>query len=166
MSIDPAVVVAVQGVAGGSVGASANGAGVVVRTALGQVVSINLAIVVAVQGVVGGSVGGSVSGSIGASTDGGTSVGGIVRWANIIGSRREGTSSWNTASHFRIAKTGIVLAAALPEASSPSMGVVVGRTWTIALLFLVVLAKEELNNGRDEEKDSVNVSNKSTSVSQ
>jgi len=63
MSIDPAVVVTVHGVVGGSmtgsmsgsVGTSADGAAVVraVRAALGQVVSINPAIVVAVQGVLG-----------------------------------------------------------------------------------------------------------------
>lgn len=61
MSINPAVVVAVHRVVGGSMGSSVStSAG---GAALAQVVSVNPTIIVAVHGVVGGSVGASADGA-------------------------------------------------------------------------------------------------------
>lgn len=81
-----------------------------------------------------------------------SSVGGIVRGANVVSSNTS-SSSGNGASDFGIAK-GLVPAAALPELHSASASIVVAGSGAEALLFLVMAAQGELNEGGDEEEDS------------
>ena len=98
---------------------------------------------------------------------GGASVRGVVRGTILLGCWGEGAcsmSTGNAASHLRIAyASGSLLT--LPELSTTTAArVVVGWARTEALLFLMVTAKCELDESRDEEEDTtIGVSTRSCS---
>lgn len=83
----------------------------------------------------------------------------IVRWAVVVSTGREGTSSGsrNSSSHLRVAETlGALLAAKELDAATTS--VVVGGAWAVTLLLLMVTTERKLDESRNEEEKTVELS--------
>ena len=119
----------------------------------------------AIQGVTAGR-GGVVSGTdrlvafetIVGSGNSGSSVGGVVAGAVVVGSSwGSKTTGGRYGSDFRVTVlSNPVGLPALPELHAGTLGVAVGRTGTESLLLLVMAHQEDLDEGAEQEEEGAN----------
>jgi hypothetical protein len=92
------------------------------------------------------------------SGNGGTGVGSVVAGAVVVGASRDSkaaSGSSGDGADFRVTvASGAVSLAALPELHAGALGVAVVGTGAESLLLLVVLHKEDLEEGAKEEQES------------
>jgi hypothetical protein len=92
------------------------------------------------------------------SSNGGASVRGVVRRANVVlNSRGLKTTSGRGSSNFRVTQATVALVA-LPKLHAGTLGVAVGWARTVALLLLVVTRHKKLEGDGDEEEEATLIS--------